>query len=145
MAENSSRQSRVSKSIRHSHEEDASHNGNQRRKTSQKGQQQHQQQQTKDRHHHATGSHSGQIDPRSSGASMQSTASIVAPITGQIRSGHMEVDTLYGTGTPENSGSGQLVVNAMNAPNNSTMQCGCENIDCPFCNLMLSVQMKQGI
>ena len=146
MAENSSRQSRVSKSIRHSlKEEDASHNGSQRRKTSQKGQQQQQHQQSKDRHHHATGSHSGQHDSRSSGANMQSSAPIVAPITGQIRSGHIEVDTLYGSGTPGSSGSGQLVVNAMNAPNNSTMQCGCENIDCPFCNLMLSVQMKQGI
>ena len=31
----------------------------------------------------------------------------------------------------------------MNAPNNSTMQCGCENIDCPFCNLMISVQSQE--
>ena len=60
-----------------------------------------------------------------------------APSTGQLRSGHIEVDTLYGA-----QGGGQLSVNSMNAPNNSTMQCGCENIDCPFCNLMLSVQMK---
>ena len=45
--------------------------------------------------------------------------------------------TLYG-GT-----SAPVQVNAMNAPNNSTTQCGCENIDCPFCNLMLSVEMKQ--
>lgn len=64
----------------------------------------------------------------------------VAPATGQIRSGHMEVDTLYGSGGA--SGGQGMVVNSMNAPNNSTMQCGCENIDCPFCNLMLSVQMK---
>jgi hypothetical protein len=49
----------------------------------------------------------------------------------------MEVDSLYGGG----SGMG-MTVNSMNAPNNSTMQCGCENIDCPFCNLMMSVQMK---
>lgn len=61
---------------------------------------------------------------------------IVAPTTGEIRSGHIEVDSLYG------GAGGQLTVNAMNAPNNSTMQCGCENIDCPFCNLMMSVQMS---
>jgi len=36
----------------------------------------------------------------------------------------------------------QLQVNSMNAPNNSTMQCGCENIDCPFCNQMMSIQMS---
>ncbi len=65
-------------------------------------------------------------------------AAPTAPSTGQLRSGHIEVDTLYGAG----GASGQLSVNSMNAPNNSTMQCGCENIDCPFCNLMLSVQMK---
>lgn len=61
---------------------------------------------------------------------------VVAPTTGEIRSGHIEVDSLYG------GAGGQLTVNAMNAPNNSTMQCGCENIDCPFCNLMMSVQMS---
>ena len=60
----------------------------------------------------------------------------VAPVSGQMRSGHIEVNNLYG------GGGGEMVVNSMNAPNNSTMQCGCENIDCPFCNLMLSVQMK---
>jgi len=64
-------------------------------------------------------------------------ASPMAPTTGQFRSGHLEVQTLYGQG-----GSGQLTVNSMNAPNNSTVQCGCENIDCPFCNLMTSVQMS---
>lgn len=60
-----------------------------------------------------------------------------APTTGQMRSGHLEIDSLY-------SGSADAIqVNSMNAPNNSTVQCGCENIDCPFCNLMMSVQMKQ--
>jgi len=57
-------------------------------------------------------------------------------VTGEYRSGHMEVGSLYG------GGDQQLQVNSMNAPNNSTMQCGCENIDCPFCNLMMSVQMS---
>lgn len=61
----------------------------------------------------------------------------VATTTGQFRSGHIEVDSLYGSG--DNKG---LTVNAMNAPNNSTMQCGCENIDCPFCNQMMSIQMS---
>jgi len=78
--------------------------------------------------------------PRSRPAMPTSASAPVAPATGQLRSGHIEVDTLYGSG---GSASAQLTVNSMNAPNNSTMQCGCENIDCPFCNLMLSVQMKQ--
>jgi len=54
------------------------------------------------------------------------------------KSGHMEVDSLY------SGQSGSLTVNSMNAPNNSTLQCGCENIDCPFCNQMLSIQMSGG-
>jgi len=70
---------------------------------------------------------------RSSGRGVQP----YAPTTGQFRSGHIEVDTLYSGQDP-----GQVRVNSMNAPNNSTMQCGCENIDCPFCNLMTSVQMS---
>ena len=59
---------------------------------------------------------------------------MVAPTTGQMRSGHIEVDSLYG------GGGGPMVVNSMNAPNNSTLQCGCENIDCPFSNQMMSIQ-----
>ena len=58
-------------------------------------------------------------------------------VSGQMRSGHVELDSLYG------GNSGLVQVNAMNAPNDSTVQCGCENIDCPFCNLMKSVEMKQ--
>jgi len=54
------------------------------------------------------------------------------------KSGHMEINSLY------SGDSGQLTVNSMNAPNNSTLQCGCENIDCPFCNQMLSIQMSGG-
>ena len=60
-----------------------------------------------------------------------------APMTGQMRSGHLELDSLYG------GPSEPVQVNSMNAPNNSTVQCGCENIDCQFCNLMLSMQMKE--
>ena len=59
-----------------------------------------------------------------------------APTTGQMRSGHLELDSLY------SGDSGPVQVNSMNAPNNSTVQCGCENIDCPFCNLMLSVELS---
>ena len=60
-----------------------------------------------------------------------------APTTGQIRSGHLELDSLY------SGESGSVQVNSMNAPNNSTVQCGCENIDCPFCNQMMSIQMTE--
>lgn len=35
--------------------------------------------------------------------------------------------------------TGDMTVNLINAPNNSTLQCGCENINCPFCNLMMSI------
>ena len=60
-----------------------------------------------------------------------------AQIERQYRPTGGQMRTLYG-GTLD-----AVKVNAMNAPNNSTTQCGCENIDCPFCNLMLSVEMKQ--
>jgi len=53
-----------------------------------------------------------------------------------FKSGHMELNSLY------SGESGQVSVNAMNAPNNSTLQCGCENIDCPFCNQMISISMS---
>ena len=82
---------------------------------------------------HGTGGGAGQHSAASGGAG----GGIVAPTTGHMRSGHIEVDSLYGSG--DNKG---LTVNAMNAPNNSTMQCGCENIDCPFCNQMMSIQMS---
>ena len=36
--------------------------------------------------------------------------------------------------------TGDMTVNLINAPNNSTLQCGCENINCPFCNLMMSIR-----
>lgn len=54
-----------------------------------------------------------------------------------IRSGHYEINTLYASNDVV---TGPLTVNVCNAPNNSTMQCGCENINCPFCNLMLSIE-----
>jgi len=100
-----------------------------------------QQQQRRSGKYPAGGQYPGQYSQH-----QQQMQAPVAPTTGpparateyrEMRSGHLEVDSLYG------SGSGQsLTVNSMNAPNNSTMQCGCENIDCPFCNLMMSVQMS---
>ena len=57
--------------------------------------------------------------------------------TEQMRSGPMELDSLFG------GNSGRVQVNAMNDPNNSTIQCGCENIDCPYCNIMTSIEMNQ--
>ena len=54
-----------------------------------------------------------------------------------IRSGHHELNTLYASNDVV---TGPVMVNVCNAPNNSTMQCGCENINCPFCNLMLSIE-----
>ena len=91
----------------------------------------------KDRQGSRHSSHRGS-DSRSSHQSQQprqSEQQPYAPTTGQMRSGHLELDSLY------SGDSGPVQVNSMNAPNNSTVQCGCENIDCPFCNLMLSVQM----
>ena len=83
----------------------------------------------------AVGAHGGRQQP---GQQQGGMSGFVAPTTGQMRSGHIEVDSLYGSG----DGNKGLTVNAMNAPNNSTMQCGCENIDCPFCNQMMSIQMS---
>ena len=33
-----------------------------------------------------------------------------------------------------------VTVNVVNAPNDSTLQCGCENINCPLCNFNLNLQ-----
>jgi hypothetical protein len=54
-----------------------------------------------------------------------------------IRSGHQDLNTLYASNDVVTA---PITVNVCNAPNNSTLQCGCENISCPFCNLMLSIQ-----
>lgn len=54
-----------------------------------------------------------------------------------IRSGHLELNSLYASNDIR---TGPITVNLCNAPNNSTVQCGCENISCPFCNLMLSIE-----
>jgi len=91
-----------------------------------------------DREKQRQGSHSSQSSSRHSQSDERSAQSQpYAPTTGQMRSGHLELDSLY------SGNAGPVEVNSMNAPNNSTVQCGCENIDCPFCNLMLSVQMSK--
>ncbi len=54
-----------------------------------------------------------------------------------VISGHQDLQTLYAT---NDSQTGPITVNVVNAPNTSTIQCGCENVNCPFCNLMLSIE-----
>ena len=58
-------------------------------------------------------------------------------------SSYTGVDSLYSDSGLRAQPTGPVQVNSMNAPNNSTVQCGCENIDCQFCNLTLSVEMMQ--
>jgi len=55
-----------------------------------------------------------------------------------IRSGHQELNTLWASN--EITTPGAITVNVVNAPNDSTVQCGCDNISCPFCNLMMSLE-----
>ncbi len=101
-------------------------------------------------HHHKE----KKTSPKSSGAKStsgsggkkkdhsQSTTGYFQPsgaATDIIRSGHLEFDTLYASNASA-VGRQEVTVNVCNAPNNSTIQCGCENINCPFCNLMLSIE-----
>lgn len=56
-----------------------------------------------------------------------------------VRSGHQDIGTLYAPNNvtyPEN-----ISINLVNAPDNSTMQCGCGHINCPLCNLMMSLEL----
>jgi len=54
-----------------------------------------------------------------------------------VISGHLDLNTLYASNDVT---TGPITVNVCNAPNNSTDQCGCENINCPFCNLLMSIE-----
>lgn len=54
-----------------------------------------------------------------------------------IRTGHLEYNTLWASNDVK---TGPIMVNVVNAPNASTLQCGCENINCIFCNQMLSIE-----
>jgi len=56
-----------------------------------------------------------------------------------VRSGHLEFQTLYATNDMETP---SFVVNTLGAPNDSTLVCGCENVSCPFCNLVLSIRNR---
>ena len=56
-----------------------------------------------------------------------------------VISGHAEIGTLYEANNvvyPES-----VCVNLMNAPGNSTTQCDCGHINCPFCNLMMNLEL----
>ena len=56
-----------------------------------------------------------------------------------VISGHQEIRTLYEANNvvyPES-----VCVNLMNAPGNSTTQCDCGHINCPFCNLMMNLEL----
>ena len=113
--------------------------GHQMTPSQQQHHQMQQQQQQQQQHYGSSGKYPGhhQGYPQQQQSHGRRQQAPIAPTTGEMRSGHIEVDSLYGSGT-----AAGLTVNAMNAPNNSTVQCGCENIDCPFCNLMMSVQMS---
>ncbi len=56
-----------------------------------------------------------------------------------VRSGHQSIRTLYEANNvvyPES-----FSINLMNAPDNSTTQCDCGHINCPFCNLMMNLEL----
>lgn len=97
-------------------------------------------------HHHKKGSAVSGAGAAKSGGSVRSgvagagAGNIAAPQNaepGMIFSGHSELNTLWASNDQK---TGPITVNVCNAPNNSTVQCGCENINCPFCNLMLSIE-----
>ena len=102
-------------------------------------------------HHHKNHKSNGKANSRSptvhdkavkKAAHSQSTTGYFQPAgaaTDIVRSGHLEFDTLYASNASA-VGRQEVTVNVVNAPNNSTTQCGCENINCPFCNLMLSIE-----
>ncbi|XP_023348380.1 uncharacterized protein LOC111717100 [Eurytemora carolleeae] len=56
-----------------------------------------------------------------------------------VRSGHLEFQSLYATNDMETP---SFVVNTLGAPNNSTLVCGCDNVTCPFCNMVLSIKNR---
>ncbi|XP_023346444.1 uncharacterized protein LOC111715363 [Eurytemora carolleeae] len=56
-----------------------------------------------------------------------------------VISGHQDFQSLYATNdmvTPS------FTVNRLGAPNNSTVMCGCDNINCPFCNIVQSIRNR---
>ena len=75
-----------------------------------------------------------------------------------VLSGHKDFNSLYAANDTVQE---RFTVNTMGAPNNSTtmvrskqvqqtcieliplLQCGCDNISCPFCNIMTSMRNSQ--
>jgi len=58
---------------------------------------------------------------------------------GIVQSGHLEFQSLYATNdmvTPS------FTINRLGAPNDSTMMCGCDNISCPFCNIVENIKQQ---
>ena len=64
---------------------------------------------------------------------------ILASQVDNVCSGYPGFETVYARN--ESTVLRQAVtVNVVNAPNDSTLQCGCENINCPLCNFNLNLQ-----
>lgn len=56
-----------------------------------------------------------------------------------VISGHKDFNSLYASNdTVQQS----FTVNILGAPNDSTTTCGCDNINCPFCNLVTSIRKR---
>jgi len=56
-----------------------------------------------------------------------------------VISGHKDFNSLYASNdTVQQS----FTVNILGAPNNSTTTCGCDNINCPFCNMVMSIRNR---
>merc|ERR1712013_393811 len=56
-----------------------------------------------------------------------------------VISGHQDFNSLYAANDTEQQ---SFTVNTLGAPNNSTTVCGCENINCPFCNIVMSIKNR---
>jgi len=56
-----------------------------------------------------------------------------------IISGHQNIGTLF---APNNMTYPESIsINLLNAPGDSTVQCDCGHINCPFCNLMMNLEL----
>jgi len=56
-----------------------------------------------------------------------------------VISGHKDFNSLYAANDEIQE---KFTVNILGAPNNSTTTCGCDNINCPFCNLVKSISNR---
>jgi len=57
-----------------------------------------------------------------------------------VISGHKDFNSLYAS---NDTVTQSFTVNPLGAPNNSTTMCGCENINCPFCNIVESMKNRE--